>query len=399
MIRIDRYIRLIMQMNWLVTIAIVILMVIGVFFIYSACYSSEEPAIRLLYMKQVTWIIVGFICYTVFAVYDYRKMGRLSWWVYGGVLFLLILVLFTGTKVYGARRWLDFFGIRFQPSELAKLVTLIVLARIMSRPGLRLWEFKNIVFILTVVAVPVLLVIAEPDLGTAMIFVPVAFIMMFVAGVPLRILMSFVGFGLVMLTIILFAMFLPAKLGFSEENQEKIMHFTGLKAHQRDRIMTFFQPDKDPLGAGWNKTQSEMAVGSGGVLGKGFKQGTQNILGFLPKSVAHTDFIYSVIAEEMGFLGSVSILFLFGIIIVAGMQIAVIARDRMGRLLAVAMISMIFCHVFINIAMTVGLMPITGVPLPLLSYGGTFMVVTMSAMGIVQSVYIRCRPVESDFTE
>jgi rod shape determining protein RodA len=262
-----------------------------------------------------------------------------------------------------------------------------------------LWEWKTIFLILAIVAIPVLLVIVEPDLGTAMIFIPVMFIMMFVAGVPLRILMFFAGIGFTIIAIILSAMFLPAKIGVSERNQERIMHFTGLRTHQRDRIMTFFQPDKDPLGAGWNKTQSEMAVGSGGFFGKGFKQGTQNVLGFLPKSVAHTDFIYSVIAEEKGFLGSVSILFLFGIIIVAGMQTAVIARDRMGRLLAVAMSSMIFCHVFINIAMTVGLMPITGVPLPLLSYGGTFMVITMSAMGILQSIYIRCRPMESEFVE
>jgi len=191
-------------------------------------------------------------------------------------------------------------------------------------------------------------------------------------------------------------MFLPAHFGMSENAQEKIIGLTGLKEHQRDRIMTFFQPDKDPLGAGWNKTQSEMAVGSGGVWGKGFQQGTQNILGFLPKSVAHTDFIYSVIAEEKGFFGSVTILLLFGTIIAAGMQTAVISRDRMGRLLSVAVVAMIFCHVFINIAMTVGLMPITGVPLPLLSYGGTFMVVTMSSLGILQSVYVRCQSVESD---
>ncbi len=392
MINFERYLGIIRHMNWVITIAIGLLMMMGVFFIYSACYSSEELFVRSLYMKQITWIWVGFACYIFFAIYDYRKIGRLSWWVYAGVLFLLVFVLIAGTKVYGARRWLDFFGIRFQPSELAKIVTLIVLARIMSRPDVRLWEFRTIAFILVVVGVPFLLVLAEPDLGTAMIFVPVTFLMMFVAGVPMRFLMSFVGMGTAAVVFIIAAMFLPAILGMSEATQEKVMRYSGLRAHQRDRIMTFFQPDKDPLGAGWNKTQSEIAVGSGGMWGKGFKQGTQNILGFLPKSVAHTDFIYSVIAEEKGFFGSFSILLLFGTIIAAGMQTAIMARDRMGRLLVVAMISMIFCHVFINIAMTVGLMPITGVPLPLLSYGGTFMVVTMSALGIVQSVYVRCRP-------
>ena len=394
MIKFGRYFGFMRQTNWFITIAIGLLMVIGVFFIYSACYSSDEPAIRFLYMKQITWIAVGLLCYSFFAVYDYRKIGRLSWWVYGGVLFLLVLVLIIGTKVYGARRWLD-FGVRFQPSELAKIVTLIVLSRVLSRPGVRLSELRTILLILPIVVVPFILVLAEPDLGTAMILVPVTFIMMFVAGMPLRYLFSFIGVGAAAVLLILSAMFLPALLHMSPDSQERIMHYSGLRAHQRDRIMTFFFPDKDPLGAGWNKTQSEIAVGSGGKWGKGFRQGTQNILGFLPKSVAHTDFIYSVIAEEKGFFGSFSILFLFGTIITAGMQAAVMARDRLGRLLAVAMTSMLFCHVFINIAMTVGLMPITGVPLPLLSYGGTFMVVTMSALGIVQSVYIRGRHASS----
>jgi rod shape determining protein RodA len=379
------------------TVAIGLLLVTGVFFIYSACYSSEEAGIRTLYMKQVTWIAVGFGCYAAFAVYDYRRIGRLSWWAYGCVLFLLIFVLFAGVKIYGARRWLDFFGIRFQPSELAKIVTFIVLARMMSRPGVRLWELKTIAIIAFVVLVPFALIFCEPDLGTAMIFVPVTFIMMFVAGVPLRYLLTFVGIGLAGVAVIIAVLFLPAKLGMSEEKHERLIHLTGLKDHQRDRIMTFFQPDKDPLGAGWNKTQSEIAVGSGGLWGKGFKQGTQNILGFLPKAVAHTDFIYSVIAEERGFFGSFGILALFAIVVTIGMQTAVMARDRMGRLLCIGLTSMIFCHVFINIAMTVGLMPITGVPLPLLSYGGSFMVVTMSALGIIQSIYIRCRPVDSDF--
>jgi len=390
----SKYLALTKRMNWLLTIATGLLLVIGVFFIYSACYSSEEARVRLLYMKQITWMLAGLGCYAWFAFYDYRKMSRFSWWAYGGIIVLLVFVLFA-KPINNARSWLDLFGLKVQPSELAKLVTIILLARLLSQPSIKLWEIRTTFLILGIVALPIVLVILEPDPGTALIFMPVTFIMMFVAGVPLRYLMTLAGIAVVAVGMILSALFLPAKFGWSEEKQDKIMSMTMLKKHQRERIMNFFHPDKDPLKSGWNKIQSELAVGSGGMWGKGFKQGTQNILGFLPRAVAHTDFIYSVIAEEKGFAGSMSVLFLFGIIIAVGMQTAVMARDRMGRLLCVAVISMIFSHVFINLAMTVGLMPIIGVPLPLLSYGGSFMIVTMSALGIVQSVYIRCRPVES----
>lgn len=171
--------------------------------------------------------------------------------------------------------------------------------------------------------------------------------------------------------------------------QERIASLTGLSDYQRGRIEVFVHPSADPLGAGWNKRQSEIAVGSGGLRGKGYLQGTQNILGFLPRSVAPTDFIYSVVAEEKGFLGSALVLSLFSAILLIGMTTALQTLDPMGRLLCVGISTLLFFHVFINIAMTVGLMPITGLPLPLLSYGGSFMVVMMSALGIIQSVYIR----------
>jgi len=392
--RFEQYLALMKRMNWLMTLAIGALLSMGVCFIYSACYSSESSHIRLLYTRQITWMLAGLGCYAWFAFYDYRKMGRFSWWVYGATIFLLVFVLFSN-PINNARSWLSLFGLKIQPSELSKIVTIILLARLMSQPGIKLWELRTVFLILGIVLVPITLVVLQPDPGTALIFLPVTFILMFVAGVPLRFLMTMAGIAILAVTVILSALFLPAKLGWSEERQEKIVSLTLLKKHQRERIMTFFYPDKDPLKSGWNKIQSERAVGSGGMWGKGFKQGTQNILGFLPRAVAHTDFIYSVIAEEKGFAGSVSVLLLFGIIIVVGMQTAVMARDRMGRLLCVAVVSMIFSHVFINIAMTVGLMPIIGVPLPLLSYGGSFMIVTMSSLGIVQSVYIRCRPAES----
>lgn len=394
---IEPYWGLIRRMNVGLTVAVCLLMMIGVTFIYSACVVSESAEIRSLYLKQVWWIAAGGMAYLFLGVLDYRKLNRLAWVLYLGMLFLLALVLVIGTKKYGATRWLDLAVFRFQPSELAKLTTLILLARLMCRSPAVLSEVRSLLFMVGVIAVPFLLILVEPDLGTAMVFVPLAFILMFVSGVSLRFLGMLVLIGGVGVISILGFLFLPARLGMSEEQQEQLLAYSGLRKHQVERIRTFVEPDKDPLGAGWNKNQSKIAVGSGGLTGKGFRQGTQNILGFLPKAVAHTDFIYSVIAEERGFIGSFSVLLLFGIIVIIGFQIAVMARDRLGRLLCIGVTTLIFCHVFINIAMTIGLMPVTGLPLPLLSYGGTFMIVTMSGLGIVQSVYVRSRSADSTF--
>jgi len=373
-------------------VAILALLIVGVLFVYSSCYVSEEQPVRSLYKRQMVWALAGLVCYVLLAIQDYRQLSRRAWWGYAACLFLLILVPFFGKTIYGARRWLMLFGengIGIQPSELAKVATILVLAKRLSRPELDLTTVRTLVTTLLIVTVPVLLVIRQPDLGTAMVFLPTAFAMMFVAGVPVKSLGSILGLGAVVVALLLSALFLPEKLGASESTQVQFTQMTGLSSYQRGRIRVYLEPDADPLGAGWNKRQSEIAVGSGGVRGKGFRKGTQNILGFLPRSVAPTDFIFSVIAEEKGFVGSMVVIGLFAVVILSGMLAALKTKNRTGRLLCVGLITLIFCHVFINIAMTVGLMPITGLPLPLLSYGGTFMIIMMSALGIVQSVYIR----------
>jgi rod shape determining protein RodA len=393
-----RTLRLVGRTNWLMTAGLGLLLVIGVMFVYSACFISDEQPVRLLYKRQIAWAVVGFACYFACAIYDYRNFRRTAWWCYGAGLLLLVAVLLVGKVVYGARRWLMFFDFGIQPSEFAKLATVIVLAMIMSRPSPHLQGLKPVFVSLFVAGVPMGLVIVEPDLGTAMIFLPVALIMMFAAGMSVRWLGLVVALCAAVVMLMLGAIFLPEKMGASPATQERIANMLPLGQYQRNRIVAYFQPDKDPLGASWNKTQSEIAVGSGGVWGKGFLKGDQNVLGFLPRSVAPTDFIYSVIAEEKGFFGSVVVLLLFGFLITCGTLAALAARDKLGRLLCVGLMATIFCHVFINIAMTVGLMPITGLPLPFLSYGGSFMVVTMSALGIVQSVYVRSRPARHVFS-
>jgi rod shape determining protein RodA len=375
---------------WPLTGIIMTLLVVSVMFVYSACYIGEDGVIRPLYQRQIVWMIVGLGCYFGMAVYDYRRLRHISWAVYGIGLVLLMLVLIIGSTIYGAKRWLMLFGvIGIQPSEIAKLSTIILLAHQLSLPVRDLSRMRDLAYIGLLMAVPVGLIMLQPDLGTALVFVPTAIIMMFVGGMPFKYLATAGGIGIVLVTLILCALFLPEKLGASKTTQARIRRLTFLSEYQQGRIEVFFHPDKDPLGAGWNKRQSEIAVGSGGLRGKGYLNGTQNILGFLPRSVAPTDFIYSVIAEEKGFLGSFGVLALFFGVLFFGTLTALRTPDAMGRLLCTGIVSLIFCHVFINIAMTVGLMPITGLPLPLLSYGGTFMIIMMSALGIIQSVYIR----------
>jgi len=375
--------------NWALHLVVALLLIVGVMFVYSACYVGEASEVRTLYLRQIKWIVVGVACYFGFALYDYHRFKHLSWIIYGASLLLLIAVLIIGTTIYGAKRWILLGPITIQPSEIAKLSTIILLAHQLSLPGRNLARFSDLAFIATLIFIPIGFIALQPDLGTALVFVPTAVIMMFVAGLPLRYLLTAGAVGTAAIALILCALFLPAKLGASPETQAKLRKLSGLSEYQQGRIEVFFHPEKDPLGAGWNKRQSEIAVGSGGLHGKGYLKGTQNILGFLPRSVAPTDFIYSVIAEEKGFIGSVTVIALFFAVLLLGMLTALRTEDTMGRLLCTGVVALLFCHVFINIAMTVGLMPITGLPLPLLSYGGTFMVMVMSSLGIIQSVYIR----------
>lgn len=379
--------------NWLLTGAVCALLIMGVLFVFSACYISDADEMKPLYLRQLLWIAIGSVGYVAFALTDYRQLKKYEWGLYGGSIGLLVIVLLFGRTIYGARRWLMIFGANgfgIQPSEFAKLAMIVLLAGRLSEPARQLNRPWEVLQVLLLMAIPAGLIILQPDLGTAMVLVPTTLALMFVAGVPFLYVGGLTGFGGVLAGLIMAGMFLPALLGMSASMQERIASLTGLSDYQRVRIEVFFNPEKDPLGAGWNKRQSEIAVGSGGLRGKGYLRGTQNILGFLPRSVAPTDFIFSVVAEEKGFMGAFVMLGLFVTVIVSGMLTALRTLDPLGRLLCTGITALFFFHVFINVAMTVGLMPITGLPLPLLSYGGSFMIVMMVALGIIQSVYIRC---------
>ncbi len=367
------------RLDWMMLAGIAVLLCISFLFIYSAGARSTEQGGGGMAVRQVIWALLGLVCYGAAAAFDYHRLRSLHWWMYGGLMVALLLVLFFGTSVYGAHRWFRVGGLMVQPSEFAKLGVIITLAAWLGDPSTDPEERSAFFKAFVLAGIPFFLIAVEPDLGTAAVLLPVLFVLLFCAGVPLRPLLILVGTGLAALvTVAIWLRFFPDTCPF-------------LTDYQKNRILVYLNISQDPLGAGWNKLQSQIAVGSGGLFGKGWLKGTQNILGFLPRTVAPTDFIYSVVAEETGFAGSSLLLALYTLIVVRCMRAAARARDRFGRLLAAGFGALFFTHSFVNIAMTVGLMPITGLPLPLMSYGGSFMVTSMTALGLVQSVYLRRR--------
>jgi len=366
------------RFDWTVFGTILLLLLLSCLFIYSAGYQSGEGSVGGLLARQIIWALVGLGFYAAAAAFDYRKLKEIHWWVYAGAVVTLVLVFFCPEK-NNAHRWISMPGFDLQPSEFAKLSLIFTLAAWLGDPATDVDELSTFAKAFLLAAIPFFLIVLEPDLGTAMVLIPLVLVILFCAGIPLRPLLILIGAGgAALLVVILWLRFFPDSFPF-------------LADYQKERILVYLNVSQDPLGAGWNKLQSQIAVGSGGWFGKGYLKGTQNILGFLPRTVAPTDFIYSVVAEETGFAGSSLLLLLYTTIVVRCMRAAVQAQELFGRLLAAGVGTLIFTHSFINIAMTVGLMPITGLPLPLMSYGGSFMVSTMTALGLVQSVYLRRR--------
>ncbi len=383
--RIKQYIETIRRMDWLLFGAMAALAVASVFFIYSATYSGPGSAAahhdRLpMYQMQIIWFAVGLLVYLVSALVDYRLICQWATVWYVIALGLLVVVLVAGVKIYGARRWLGWHGFGIQPAEIAKLATLIAISYYLFHHTLESRRNLNTVWVaLAMTGVPLVLIMLEPDLGSALVLLPICFGLMFVAGVRMKHLVLAAALG-----IILAAVGLPVMWKLKQ-------HKTGGKNYQQERLTVFVHRDYDPLGAGWNLNQSLIAVGSGGMSGKGYLQGTQNLLGYLPRSVTPNDFLFSVIAEEEGFIGSLGVIGLYAVLLFSGLRIAANARDRLGMLLATGVVVMLFFHIFINVGMTIGLMPVTGLPLPLLSYGGSFVLASMTALGLLQNVWIHRR--------
>lgn len=386
------HLRPLRRLDWRLVIAMLALLMIGIAFIFSAGYGNPNPAAQRLYLRQTCWALLGLLCFLWFAIVDYHRWLRLAWWLYFGGVILLVLVFVphVGLKVYGAWRWLQVAGVRiFQPAELMKLAMIILLAQLFGFPGRNVRRKRLVLGALALTLLPMALIIKQPDLGSALVFLPILAGVMWVAGVPGKRLAILAAGALILAGAVLALVIIPPKLSMNEKRHEQLLSRIGISPYQRDRLSVFLDPRRDPLGAGWNKAQSQIAVGSGRLTGKGYLQGTQNLLGFLPRTVAPNDFIFAVLAEEEGFLGSVVVLALFGVLLLALLSAAEEATDKTGRLICVGITTLLISHIFVNIAMTIGLLPITGIPLPLLSYGGTFMLGTFAALGLAQSVYIR----------
>lgn len=375
------------------------LMCIGTLFVYSATMVSESagaaPLLSQVWFRQSMWYGVGAVVACVVCLMDYRTLSRWSLVYYWGLILLLAVVLVPGIGSYrmGARRWIDLGLFQFQPSEFAKLAFILAQAHFLSRPADELRQMHVFWKSLGLMLLPFALIMKEPDLGSALVLVPTGLVMMYVAGVPRRYLTRLVGcLGIMGALFLIDVLFAPPNWQVKLEDYQKrrlLVYFgrayavqSGASAAERDRAR------KQQFDDSHNVRQALISVGSGGLLGKGWRQGTQNSLGYLPRAVAHNDFIFSVIAEEKGFAGSVVVLTLYGAILFSGIRIASQARDRLGKLLAVGVVTLIFSHVFINIGMNIRIMPVTGVPLPLLSYGGSSVLGSLIAMGMLQNVYI-----------
>jgi rod shape determining protein RodA len=383
------------RFDWISPLAIAALSAIGVAFIYSAQLNTAQDN----WLTQLVWLAGGIVVYTAVSLIDYRLWLSVSHWFYLACIFGLLLVLIpgVGTERYGAQRWLDFGFFSFQPSEPTKAAVLLITAGILvrSKVGTLARSLGTLGKLALAAGFPIFLILLQPDIKSAIVLPPVIFSMLYVSKLSTRFFAVALGAFLILVSIIAFDCY--RYVNFMESNNLSFLRDKGkfesqswipLRDYQRNRIVTFAMPDKvDPAGDGWNLTQSRISVGSGGLTGKGWTQGTQAQLGYLPRAVAHNDFIFPVIAEEKGFLGSVTVLGLFGIVMFNGIRIASLSRDRFGTLIAIGVTVLFAVHVFVNIAMTIGLVPITGIPLPFISYGGSFVLSCCLLQGLVQSVY------------
>jgi len=353
-----------LKLDWILIAAMILLLGIGILTIYSV--SFQDPVLGLLnFKKQLGSAVLGLVLMFFFASYDYRVLNSLSTKLYFIMIAILGLVVIAGATVKGHTGWLGVGIYRFQPVEIAKLILIIFIASFFSKKKTEFSSTVRMFVSVILVGIPVFLILKQPDLGSTVIVLGLWIVMLMLSEVRKR------------------DILILAAIGF-------LAIFSGqffLKGYQKDRIVNFVKPGSDPQGSGYNVIQATIAVGSGGIYGKGLGHGSQSQLNFLPEK--NTDFIFAVIAEEMGLVGSLVVIVLFGVIFWRIKEAARMSRDNFGYLLAVGVAAMIFFQFFVNIGMNIGVMPVAGVPLPLLSYGGTSLVVTMASIGIVQSIYAR----------
>jgi rod shape determining protein RodA len=366
--------RRVANLPWGMVLLVVIISIIGLAAVYSATYTAKGPS--PLFTKQVVWVSIGFVIMVLALIPDYHTMGRYAYVFYAISVVLLVLVMVVGKTGMGAQRWLAIGPFVFQPSELAKLSVTLALARYFAEdPKRGGYDLRDLAIPGAMVLVPLLLVLKQPDLGTAIMLLLTSSLIVILAGIHLRSVVLVLVTGLV-ISAFVFAL---------SPVRHKI--WGSLKPYQQNRIKAFIDPGSDPLGSGYHANQSKIAVGSGQITGKGYRKGTQSQMAFLPER--HTDFIFAVIAEETGLVGASLLLFLYLVLLLVGVDTATNAKDRLGALMAGGIVSMISLYVLINVGMAVGIVPVVGVPLPLVSYGGTSVITTFLALGILLNIQTR----------
>lgn len=357
----NKYYHKIKELPFLLLIAVFVIGIANIIILYSAAGGQLEPWA----VKQMTYYIIFIPIAVLIALIDIRILFRYSYAFYFIVLLLLLAVEIMGHKVMGAKRWLDIAGLRLQPSEPTKVVIVMMMAKYLhSLEYIEVNKFSKIFLLLIGVLVPVILIVKQPDLGTGIIVIIVSACLLYINGLKLW---KFIA--------------VAAALVLSTPIVWNLMH-----EYQQKRIMIFLDPTKDPLGSGYNIIQSKIAIGSGGIFGKGLGGGTQSHLDFLPEH--QTDFIFAFLSEEFGFVGGIILLFLYALIILLSLSIAINCRHIYGRLIATGITSIFFSHVLINMAMVMGMLPVVGIPLPFMSYGGTMIASSLIGIGLIMNIKI-----------
>lgn len=353
--------------DWGLAILLISIVLIGLLNLYSATYKVDERTLSPLFSSQLLWVFLGMISFSLFLVTDYRFFEKYAWLIYGLTLCMLVYVLVGGRTIAGSKRWIDFGIISFQPSEIAKISVIIVLAKYFSTNHKPTgYTLKDIVIPFIIIIVPAILILKEPDLGTSLIILSIFFTVLIFVGLKFKGFLNIMIAGLSLIPI-----------GW----------FFILKEYQKDRIRVFLNPESDRLGDAWHITQSVIAIGSGKLFGKGYLSGTQTKLEFVPKQ--HTDFIFSVFSEEWGFIGTIIVIILFLLLLAKGIDIASKSKDRFGAILAVGVVALIFWQTFINMGMELSLLPVVGITLPFFSYGGSAMLVTFIGVALLANVSMR----------
>ena len=358
--------RLLRNFDFVLLVAVVLLNAISFVMIASATHAGGyDGDIYWFVKRQATFFIVNFILVIFSLRFDYEQLEHLSVPFYVFTLLMLLAVMFVGQSALGAQRWIQVGPVTVQPSEFSKLAMIIVMAKVIND---RKEDFTSIwasIPVFTYICIPFLLVLKQPDLGTSLVFIAIVLAMLYVAGIPAKLYVYMTSIGLLLAPV--------------------FWHL--LKDYQKMRIMVFLDPEKDPYGSGYHIIQSKIAIGSGMLTGKGLFAGTQSQLNFLPEN--HTDFIFAVIGEELGFAGIAIVLFLYALICYRGIRIAIEAKDDFGSLLATGVVAMLCFHILVNIGMTTGIMPVTGIPLPFMSYGVSALTTNMLCIGLLLNINLR----------